>query len=568
MYKIGINWAFRCVVSYYHIGMQLRIASRKNKSGPPRQYLQIVKSVWNKAKGYPTHQVVGNLGRVDELVDGQFDSLIKSLSAYSKLKLNDITQDLFLDSAMDLGPRTIIEHLWHQVGLDKILTDLGLSETHRECIFRMVLGRIENPVSKRSTQIQEHRYLKVNEDSNHLNEYYRSLDEIIPHHKAIENRLFSHDNPHLKDKQKHLFAVNDMDIVFFDTTSIALDVDESDDMFYRGYSKDNRPEDPQILVGLVVSASGIPIAHYCFPGNTADVSAFQQAFTDIKSRFPIRRIILVADRGCTSQTVMTAIKNLGMEYILGGRLRSDHTIRDKVLSKKGNFTRYDDVLGYKEVVIDSERFVIVKNQDQAYHDKVRREDILLKLTPLEGQSSKNLMGNRGYTRFLKKSGTIELDTDRIARDARYDGKWVLRSNTQDLTATDLIEAYKSLWIVERFNRLLKDDMAVAPVYHRRARRVKAHILICFLAVRLWATFVEALRTHQPNASPHDVWEDVRKLKAANLEFGFQRIIVRKDLEGQAGTAFRAIHCTVPPRVTVLGVTNQDRSAHKPASITG
>lgn len=421
--------------------MHIRIVKRNNKNKPPTQYIQLVRSVRIKGKKNPQQKIMASLGRLDQIKEGQFDALIKGLAELpTKLKLLDMDENLFMEDSFKLGPRLIVEHLWKKLNLPEILKSLNLTEAVVEPLFQMILARIDEPVSKRSTVQNLHWYLKPGEKPFSLSTFYRSLDEIVPHIPKIEERLF--EAQHGPWEQDDFFNPVGLDLIFFDTTSVSVH-QTGDDFFKRGYSRDHRPDLPQFLIGLVVSTSGDPLCHYLFPGNTSDKKAFEKAIHDVRRRFPIKRIIFLADRGYITESLLEGIRTMGLEYIVGCRLRLEKKVRETVLKTGGRYAKYDDVLKCKEVHLDSERYIVIQNAKQAERDRHVRQTLLSDLSKQAGKSLKGLTGNRGYRRYLKNTGTIEIDSTKVSQDERYDGKWVLRTNVKDMTRIDVIESYKT-----------------------------------------------------------------------------------------------------------------------------
>jgi len=526
-----------------------KVTYRKNKDGSKREYLQIVESVRIKGKTHPQHKTIATLGRIDHIKEGQYDALIAALAKYSeKMKVLDLQKDIHLNATIKLGPRLVAEHIWNKLGLPTILSSLNFSESVQESLFQMVLARLDDPLSKRGTVKHLHWYQKPDETAWSLSTFYRTLDRIQPSIQTIEDRLF--ESSFGKHEQDDFFDPIGLDLVYFDTTSVSLHT-HVDGVLERGYSKDHRPDLPQFLIGLVMTSSGRPLCYYFYPGNTADVVAFERSFRDIRTRFPIKRIILVADRGCISRRILDMIKDMGMEYILGARMRKEKQVRDEVLSKRGRFRRYDENLGFKEVELSGERFVVVMNKAQAYRDKQKRCLILEQLRTKLGQSLKTLSHNRGYKKYLKPSGRIEIDAAAVRADARYDGKWVLRSNVQDFASVDLLECYKALSEVESWFDVLKNELSVAPVYHWLVNRIESHVFVCFLAMLVWHYFSDHIRRHDGFVVVRDVWRSLEELKGSEVTLSGKRYMLRTDLPKLCQFAFRSLGMAFPHRIVEL-----------------
>jgi transposase len=383
----------------------------------------------------------------------------------------------------------------------------------------------------------------------------------------VENGLFK--RQYDTGPQADLFHDKRLDVVFFDTTSIKLHHRGQGGLFQHGYSKDHRPDLLQVMVGVVMTSAHDPICHYVFPGNTADTKAFTAALRDVKKRFPLRRVILVADGGCAGRDITAEIRELGLDYIVGARLRSDLTLRERVINARGvigKWSIYDDKLTYKDVTVDDERYILVKNSEAEARDIAVRNAVLAKLKEKEGNSLKGLVKNRKYKQFLATDGEIRIDPERVALAARFDGLWALRSNIRDFAATDLIEGYKTLWRVEQWFDCLKSRLDAAPVFHWSERRVRAHIAVCFLAMKVWSVFRNALDLHLPgDARPFDRWRALGGLKGAVVTVQGNSYLVRAPVPEDALPVFAALGTAPPKRIQNVAATPQDTHARKVAS---
>jgi transposase len=531
--------------------LKLKRVKRKNKDGSERIYVQIVYSTWNSKKKRADNVVVGTLGREDKIAAGSLDSLIAGLMVYSEKALLNPQSELFAESAMSLGPRVIFDHLWRKAGLEKVMKEVGLSEIARQAIHTMVLCRIEAPCSKRKTALSCDEFTLPDEELPSLNTLYRALDKLHPVRVKIENKLYN--NSLASNSQLNLFDTY-LDIMFFDTTSVVVHAKETD-LFKRGFSKDHRPDLPQFMVGLLVGTDGEPLCQYVFPGNTADVNALSTALNDIKKRFPIRNVTIVADRGCVSKDILNTILSQGMNYIVGSRMRVESVVHNEVLSKPGQWTNYDSILRFKVKEIDGTRYVVVQNKELLEHDRSTRKALLEKLKGIEGKDYKSLIRNRGYKKFLKAGSKIEIDHDKIKQEARFDGKWVLKTNRQDMTPQDIIETYKTLWKTERWFHHMKSLHKIRPVFHWKKERVEAHAFICFLAMKIFHHFEKNYTLENPTEWTREAWQNLKSLKGVTLEVGGKRIFIRNELTSEQQKLFKAQGCQPPKRVTILGVTS-------------
>jgi len=522
--------------------MFVRIKTAYNRDGSPRQYLQIVES--QRIEGKVRQKVLSNLGRVEDLMDGKLDNLIQSLAKFSNnLTVINAANDLFADWSKEYGPALVFRRLWETLGLSTILKSL-LSRTQHtidieEAIFCMVLNRLCEPASKRVVNQWKEDIYRPEFASLELHHFYRSLDFLADYKDEIEESLFV--------GQTDLFS-RTLDLVFFDTTSTYFEGQAAEGLAQYGHSKDHRSDRLQIVIGILMTRDGLPIAHHVFPGNTPDGETFRQAVTDLKRRFPIDRIIVVGDRGMMGQKTLETLESLNLEYILGVRMRKLKAVRE-VLSRAGRYSIVKDNLKVKQVLHDDVRYIVCYNEDEAIRDKEVRQEIIWKLeAKIRRSGVKSLIGNSAYRKYLKLDGsTAQVDIEQLESEAIYDGKYVLRTNTE-LEAKEVALAYRDLWQIERAFRHLKTTLEVRPIYHWNEDRIRGHVCVCFLALVLQATMQKLLLNADKPASYGEVMRDLAKLQAVKLRLKDKEHIVRTELTGQANQAFQAVRLRVPPRV--------------------
>ena len=300
--------------------MFLRCLAFSRKDGSQRKYLQIVQTY--RESGRVRQKIIANLGRLDELIaSGTLEKLSDALSRYvEKKELLCKAEELMATSALSFGPVPIFTALWKKLGLPEAITSATKRETATyepaPVIFRMVLGRLLDPSSKLST----HRWAETIwwEDGAvvELQHYYRSLGILARSIKKIEEHLYY--------RERDLFTPAP-DLLFFDTTSTYFTgAGPMTDLACHGFSKDNYPENKQVMVGVVMTREGTPLAHHVFPGNTPDAAAFSEVIRELSTRFGIKRVIVVGDRGMFNAKVIERIEELKLEYIAGVNLPSGH----------------------------------------------------------------------------------------------------------------------------------------------------------------------------------------------------------------------------------------------------
>ena len=527
------------------IAMFVRTKNFQNKDGTKRIYLQIVKNVWENGKS--RQKVVCTLGRLKDLRKGAVDSLLKSLSRFSeRLEVIEIRKDISAREDKEYGAPLIFRRIFKLLGLDKILNTCLASHNHifsvKEAIFAMILNRILSPASKLRVYEWLDEVYDSHFDSLELHHLYRALDFLDEHKEKIEDSLF--------DNVRNLFNLK-LDVVFYDTTSIYFEGEGPEGIAEKGFSRDNHPEDNQVVIGILMTGEGFPIACEIFPGSMYDAKTLKKALATLSRRFKIRRVIFVADRGMVSEENLSLIEKEGYEYIVGVKMRKLKKVKDFVLSTPGRYKDVEDNLKVKEIRLDKERYIICYNPYEAEKDKKDREEIIKNLQEKikTGSLSKVLTGDA--KRFCKiETGKIILNRKKIQKEARYDGKYVLQTNTT-LSSEEVARAYKRLWMMERTFRDIKNIFRIRPIFHWTPSRVRGHIFICFLAFLLTVFLQRRLSEIGVKESVWKVIRDVSKVKAVKLYVKGKAYLARTELQGLAYRAFQATGIRVPPPVQEL-----------------
>lgn len=524
--------------------MFVRTKTFTNKDGSTRTYLQIVDS--HRENGRVRQRVVATLGRIEDLVERKLDRLIESLAKYSHhqwVKLQ--ARGLLLESARHWGYELVFHRLWENLGLAETVKRLvertALEFPVGEAIWAMVLNRLCDPSSKRQVSTWVDTVYRPSFGQLALHHYYRALDFLAEHQKEIEERLFA--------RTMNLFNYK-LDLVFWDTTSTYFTGRGPAGLAALGYSRDHRPDCYQVVIGLLMTREGIPVAHRVFPGNTADVVAFRTTLKELRQRFELGRIVLVADRGVVSKELLAELERQGLEYIVGLRLRSKEAA--VVLATGGRYRKTADNLLVKEVWHDADRYIVCYNPERAAYEQRRRQEILEQLAGQLAEGGAGGLVPRGYRRFLKvEEARVSIDQEAVERAARYDGRYVLRTNNTDLDPEAVARAYRELWRIERAFRELKTGLELRPVFHWTPQRVRGHIMVCFLALVLESALQRSLRQVGSTASLAEVLHDLDQLHAAELHLDGRRYLCRTPLVGKAYEAFKAVGLRPPPEVSVL-----------------
>lgn len=526
--------------------MYIRTKTFQNKDGSTRTYLQLVtgQRVGQKIR----QKVIANLGRLEELQEGKLDQLIEALARFSTRQwVIAQARDLQARWAKAWGPALIFRRLWEELGLADLLRRLleatQIEADFEEAAFAMVLNRLCDPLSKLALCQWLKTVYRPQWEALQLHHFYRTLDFLAERQEEIEAALY--------ERSRHLFNL-EVDLVLWDTTSTYFYGQASENLARYGFSKDKRPDRLQILIGVLITRDGFPIGHEVFPGDRAEVETFRVALAKAQRQFHLRRVILVADRGMVSERVLEEIERLGLEYIVGVRMRRAKAGQE-VLSRAGRYSVVVENLQVKEVWQEGIRYIVCFNPQEAERDRQAREAMVSVLREkLASGQARQLIGNSGYRRYLRWEGAgLSIDEEALEKEARYDGKYLLRTNTA-LAPAEVAQAYKGLWQVERAFRELKSGLDLRPVYHFTERRIRGHVMVCFLALVLEMALRRKIKAlGKEEVSYEDLLLHLEQLRAVEIGLEGRRYLARTELVGHADLAFKALGMRPPLHVTEL-----------------
>jgi transposase len=550
--------------------MEVTMFFRIKQSGP-RQYLQIVEN--SRQQGRVRQRVLTTLGRLDELQQaGHVDGLLASGARFAEHVLLVTAHRSGQAPAIccrRIGPTLIFERLWHETGCQQVLAQL-LGQRHfdfpvERAVFVTVLHRLCATGSDRAAQRWKEDYLIDGADEVALHQLYRAMAWLGEQLPAKQQQGFTKLVPRCtKDViEEQLFArrsdlFSELDIVFFDTTSLYFEGEGGETLGQYGHSKDHRPDLHQMVVGAVLDGEGRPICCELWPGNTADVTTLIAVVDRLRQRFRIRKACIVADRGMICQETLEELEETGRPYILGARMRRHKEVREQVLADKGRFHIVHGLrekstdpapLKVKEVWIGERRYVVCVNAEQVEHDRRQRAEIVTALKEQLRQGDKSLVGNKGYRRYLKVEGDslFVIDEAKLAEEARYDGTWVLRSNTE-LSAAEVALQYKKLWMVEQWFRSCKSLLDTRPIFHRRDETIRGHVFCSFLALVLRQELQARLQARGHHVEWADIVRDLERVQYVEVAQGGKHYLLRSELQGTAGHVFQSVGVAVPPTV--------------------
>jgi hypothetical protein len=497
-----------------------------------RIYWDLVEGVRDPRSGKVLQRMVAHLGR-DEELRPKLESLHRSLAKLAESPLIDPRQ-VSPEAAREIGGVWVLDQLWRELGMDQILAESSGAEAADAC-FAIVASRILAPRSKLATS----RWLTRNarpdggEWDLDYHQLLRAMDAVAGAQKQIEERVYWQ----LVD-----LLQLDLTLVFVDLTSVYVEGEGLDPLWQYGVSKDGKRQNKQLLLALVVTPDGYPLAHFLFPGNRAEKVAVLEMLVELRQRYKLQRCVIVGDRGLISATVVRALSEAGYEYILSLRARQSKTASAALDQDADQWEAIDDNLFVQEVKLPDQeaRVLLALNDEKQEIDRGWREQLLDKAwAALDGLLERWQSGRlkdeqtavatatralvqldaHKFFRVRVTKGVLEVSEreDQLAKEARLDGVFVLQSTATGLPATEIVNAYKQLLAVERAFRTLKSFLRVRPVFHFSERRIRAHFLLCILAYLLENHLNRRLDQAQAGLSARAALEALETLKVVDYE---------------------------------------------------
>ena len=518
--------------------MYLRSTPRRNKDGSEVRYLQLAHNVWDPAAKRSRVQVIYNFGREEPATREALERLVASVARHLEPgKARTIAAEgLEFAESRPLGGTHVLDALWERLGIGPAMRGLlkgrRLDPSAERVLFALVANRALAPSSKlAAARWASEDVLIAGLPETTDDACYRAMDWLLQIREQLEKQVF--------DRACEVLGL-EVDLLFFDTTSTYFVTEEADAPLARdqhgnqvsdgggtaagegreagfrtwGKSKDHRDDLPQIVIGMAVTRDGIPLRVWCWPGNTSDSALIRQVKDDMR-HWSLSRIVWVADRGFTSAENRRYLRKGGNHYIIGERLRSGSAEAEAALSRQGRYQEVAGNLRVKEVrIAEDERFVICHNPEGAERDAAIRARMITQLKELiDGTDAlgkdkraelRGVISTKpGLNRYLRVTpgGLLRIDAAKAKAEENLDGKYLLRTSDPKLSAEDIALGYRQLLQVERGWRDMKQVIDLRPVYHRKEERIRAHVILCWLALLL-ARIAE-------NATG-DTWPELRR----------------------------------------------------------
>jgi hypothetical protein len=521
----------------------------RTKPAGPYSYLQIVE---NHREGPRTVQrVLCTLGRADQLMaSGATDGLLRSLARFGQQVrlVKDYEEGRLQAGAIrQLGPDLVFGRLWGETGIKRILQEL-LREREFEfpverAIYLTVLHRLFESGSDRAAERWRRDVCLPGSEALQLHHLYRAMCWLGEVKDDVEEALFR--------QRQDLFT--ELSLAFFDTTSLYFEGQGGESLGQHGNSKDHRPDLRQMIMGAVLSGEGRPVCCELWPGNRADGNSLLPVVDRLRGRFGLRRVCWVADRGMISRQTIEGLEQRQLEYILGARMRRQKEVREEVLERAGRYQEVAPNLRVKEILVGGRRYILCHNPQEAVKDAADREAIVRSLRDQLKKGSSQLVGNNGYRKFLHlEKGALTIDMDKVEAEARYDGKFVLRTNTR-LPASEVALQYKRLLLVEQFFRAAKTMLESRPIFHQWDDTIRGHVFCSFLALLLNHELQQRLAARGSQMEWDVIRRDLESLAEVEVRDGEQWYLLRTALQGVTGKLLQAVGIIPPP--SIRPVTN-------------
>jgi hypothetical protein len=364
--------------------------------------------------------------------------------------------------------------------LDKFDLQRILGVRQYELLRHVIMARIAWPSSKlrASKNLLKHFYIDISVDR-----MYRLMDTLEGQEPSIQGALLNALRPLIGEK---------VEVLFFDVTTLYFESMDEDDLRRFGFSKDQKTHLTQVVLALATTQDGLPVGYKLFPGNTAETSTLLQAIEEWQKSLPIEQVTIIADRAMMSEKNISLLETSGLKYVIAAKLKLfPKQIQKTILARTGEkilFQSEEETIAVQEHLYQNRRLIVSHSTKRARKDARDREQILAKLKKKIGSegSTKKLVTNRGYLSVTTESGNskIKVDEEKVAEAAKWDGLHGVITNIEIVNHQESLGLYRRLWVIEESFRINKHTLEMRPVYHYASRRIKAHILLCYISFAL------------------------------------------------------------------------------------
>jgi transposase len=471
---------------------------RKLKSSNGKVYIQVVDKGSGRYKVLKSFGSASNEIELSTLVDTAQQWMNKHTGSvqFDFLKSDALIEQLFASI-------TSVKRVGYDLLLGRIFYDIGFGKVKDDIFRELVLARVAFPKSKLKTTEYLYRYKQIDWDEDQL---YRYLDKLHATQKELVQQISYNHTLRILD--------NEISIVFYDVTTLYFEIDGEDDLRKTGFSKEGKHQHPQIVLGLLVSKNGYPLAYDLFEGNKFEGHTMLPVVDNFRRKYNLGQLVIIADSGLLSKTNIDELQTKGYEFVLGARIKNETAeIKKKILALSLEN-------GQSEIIKKGDlRLIITYSDDRAKKDRYNQDKGIRKLEKQiqRGRLTKASINNRGYNKFLKLEGhiNVSLDFEKLKQESRWDGLKGYLTNAK-LNKNKIIENYQHLWQIEKAFRIAKSDLKIRPIYHRLPRRIEAHICVSFAAYKIYKELERLLAEKKAAISPSKAIEIAENIIEVSL----------------------------------------------------
>jgi transposase len=545
------------------------------------EYIKLVESY--RENGTTKHNVLYNFGRADLIKqDDSFLRVVRRLCEVADIPVDETDMNVENKSILDdCSEATMYNYgylayraLWNELGIQDCLEEVEsttkISYSLTNAVFLMAVQHLLEPRSKSSTHQHQCQYFNMKEIA--LHHMYRALDKLCDNKEEIESCLFEYN---------YVRVHKEVDVVFYDVTTISFESIMADELRNFGFSKECKFNEVQVVMGMIIDSNGIPVGYELFPGNTFDGKTMVKALKNIKKRFGIKRVIIVADRGLNSKGNLSLIKDAGYGYIMASKIKGMSAAMKKKILDPTDFITVEDpkkekaaedskdkfrckTISYENVFTDEdgvkrilqENLVISYSPKRAKKDAADRKRLIEKAEKMLKDPEKiNASNKRGGKKYIvqespEESTTWRLAVEKIEEDAKFDGYYGIQSSEKNMSATDIMDAYSTLWKIEESFRIMKSTLEVQPVFHWTEDRIKGHFVVCFLAFLLERRMELLLKTEADDclSSPERIREALRTMQLAAVTTDNREVFIKAKPAPLAQKIFKKLDLRIPTNI--------------------
>ena len=499
------------------------------------KYVRVVHSYRDSETNKPKMKVIKNYGNLEKLLK-QDKNFLEKLEKEIKEK-NERLKESTIDKIKKIETNNfekeglvrknygylVYEKIWQELGISRWIKDIKTRSKIEieEILKQLVFQRLLTPSSKKSAYDHRENYVDFRNDLI-LEDYYRVLDIIYDEKEKLEKHL----NSTLKKKFNR-----ELNVVLYDVTTYYFESVKKDEIKGFGFSKDNKVNQVQVVMGLLIDNNGIPVGYELYPGNTSEFSTLYPVIKDLKEKYKFKKVIVAADRGLNSGKNLLLLKELGLDYVMAYKLKgAKKEIKEKLFEDGYTIEKefkYKLIEHVKEIRVDGKAEKIQDNlllgysEKRAKKDKADRQRLLDKADKLLNNPSMMKQelkkGGKKFIKVTKGNLDIELDVKQIEEAEKMDGFFAIEYSQKELTGREVREIYGSLWKIEDSFRVLKTNLEARPIFVWSEKRIRAHFLICYLALVIERYLEKLLKDNNVNLSTAKIQEAIRNTTLGSVE---------------------------------------------------